>query len=142
MEPRVSLITLGVTDVARSRAFYEALGWRASGASVPGEVAFFQIGGLALALYGRDALAADMGLPTTSAAGSAIALAHNVPARGDVDTVMGAFVAAGGRVLRPAGEAEWGGYFGYVADLDGHAWEIAWNPHFGFAADGGLQLPV
>ena len=141
MEPRLSLITLGVADVERSRAFYERLGWRASSASVAGEVAFFQLGGFALALYGRNALAADAG-GTPMAPGAGIALAHNVRERQQVDAVIAEFAEAGGRVFRPASEAEWGGYFGYVCDPDGHLWEIAWNPHFGIASDGGLQLPV
>ncbi len=141
MEARLSLITLGVDDVERSRAFYEALGWRASSASVAGEVVFFQLGGLALALYGREALSADAGGTAAMAAGSAIALAHNVRERDEVDAVIAEFAAAGGTVLRPASEAEWGGRFGYVADPDGHVWEIAWNPHFGIASDGGLHLP-
>ena len=142
MEPRLSLITLGVADVERSRAFYERLGWRASSASVTGEVAFFQLGGLALALFGRDAMAAEVGQAPAARAGSGIALAHNVRERGDVESVMAEFADAGGRILRPAGEAEWGGRFGYVADPDGHIWEVAWNPHFGIASDGGLQLPT
>ncbi|MGE4221203.1 MAG: VOC family protein [Alphaproteobacteria bacterium] len=141
MEPRLSLITLGVADVERSRAFYEGLGWRASSASVAGEVVFFQLGGLALALYGRAALAADAGGNTVMAAGAAVALAHNVRERDEVDATIAEFVAGGGRILRPASEAEWGGRFGYVADPDGHVWEIAWNPHFGIASDGGLHLP-
>jgi catechol 2,3-dioxygenase-like lactoylglutathione lyase family enzyme len=140
MEPRLSLVTLGVADVARSRRFYEALGWRASGASA-GEVAFFQLGGLALALFGRAALAADAGLPDAGPGFGGVALAHNVRARAEVDTVLERARAAGARILTPARDTDWGGYAGYFADPDGHAWEIAWNPHFPLRADGALELP-
>jgi uncharacterized protein len=143
MEQRLSLVTLGVADLARSRRFYEeGLGWRASGAST-GEVAFFQLGGIALALWGREALAEDARLPGPGPGGGfgGIALAHNVRTREEVDAVLARARAAGGRVLRPGEDASWGGYTGYFADPDGHLWEVAWNPHFTLREDGGLQLP-
>jgi uncharacterized protein len=144
MEPRISLVTLGVADLARSRRFYEdGLGWRPSAASVATTV-FYQLGGLALALYGRAALAAGSGLGAEAASGSGfggIALAHNVRTRGEVDAVLAEAERAGGRVLAPAKTAEWGGYTGCFADPDGHVWEIAWNPHFALDAAGALRLP-
>jgi catechol 2,3-dioxygenase-like lactoylglutathione lyase family enzyme len=141
MEQRLSLITLGVADVARSRRFYEALGWRASGASQPDEVAFFQLGGIALALWRRAELARDAGVPDGSGFGG-VALAHNTRTRGEVDAVLDEARAAGARILKPAGETFWGGYAGYFADPDGHPWEVAWNPHFPLRPDGGLRLPA
>lgn len=139
-EPRVSLITLGVADLARARAFYETgLGWRVSPASQD-EVVFFRLGGLALALYARSALAEDAGV----AAGggfAGIALAHNVREPEDVDRLLRQAEAAGARITRRAEAKSWGGRAGYFADPDGHLWEIAWNPHFPLAPDGSLRLP-
>ncbi len=144
MEQRLSLVTLGVADLARSRRFYEeGLGWRASGAST-GEVAFFQLGGIALALWGRKALAEDARLPDPGPGGgfSGVALAHNVRSREEVDAVLARAHTAGGRVQGPGEEAPWGGYIGYFADPDGHLWEVTWNPHFALHEDGSLQLPM
>jgi len=138
MRPRLSLVTLAVADVARARAFYARLGWRAS--SVGGdEVAFFQLGPLALALYGREAAAADIGLPV--AAPGAVMLAQNLASPAEVDAALAEAVAAGARLLKPGANTAWGGYVGYFADPDGHPWELAWNPGFGLAADGALVLP-
>ena len=138
MQPRLSLVTLAVADVPRARAFYSALGWRAS--SVGGdEVAFFQLGPLALALYGREASAADMGL--APAPPGAVTLAQNQPSREAVDRALAEAEAAGARLLKPAAETAWGGYVGYFADPDGHPWEIAWNPGFALGEDGALTLP-
>ena len=142
MEQRLSLVTLGVADIARSRRFYEqGLGWKAS--SVGNEsVVFFQLGGMVLALFGRAALAADARLADPGPAGfSGIALAHNVRHREAVDAVLAEAERAGGRILKPAEDAFWGGYSGYFADPDGHAWEVAWNPQFRLRDDGGLELP-
>ena len=139
MEPRISLVTLGVRDVALSRRFYETLGWRASPAS-NADVAFFQLGGMALALFGRRALAADAHVDEGAGFGG-VALAQNQPSRDAVDRVMGEAEAAGARILKPARDVFWGGYSGYFADPDGHAWEIAWNPFFTLEADGRLTLP-
>jgi catechol 2,3-dioxygenase-like lactoylglutathione lyase family enzyme len=143
MEQRLSLVTLGVANVGRSRRFYESLGWRAS--SVGGEeAAFFQLGGIALGLYGRASLAVDAGLPADGAGAGGfggIALAHNVRSREAVDALLAEVAAAGGRILKPAEEVFWGGYSGYFDDPDGHPWEVAWNPGFQIAADGSIQLP-
>jgi len=130
MEPRVSLITLGVADVARSRAFYELLGWHAGGPSND-DVTFFQAGGMIVGLYGRAALAKDTGLPDSGATGfSGIALAYNGRDKAEVDAVLREAAAAGGRIVKPAEDVFWGGYSGYFADPDGHLWEIAHNPFF------------
>ena len=140
MEQRLSLITLGVADVARSRRFYEALGGRASGASQE-DVTFFQAGGMALALWGRDDLARDAEVPYDSGFGG-VALAYNARSRAEVDDVIEQARTAGARILRPARDTFYGGYAGYFADLDGHPWEVAWNPHFPLDADGSLRLPA
>ena len=143
MEQRLSLVTLGVVDLARSRRFYEeGLGWRASGAST-GEVAFFQLGAIALALWGREELAADAGLsgPGPGDGFAGVALAHNVRSHEDVDDLLSRATMAGGRLLKPGTDADWGGYTGYFADPDGHLWEVAWNPFFTLRDDGSLQLP-
>ena len=139
MEQRVSLISLGVGDLARSKAFYEQLGWR--GQEVERTV-FFQAGGMALVLWGRDELAADAGLPAhESAAFSGMALAQNVRSAAEVDAVIHAARAAGATVTREPAETFYGGYAGYFADPDGHLWEIAFNPGFTLADDGTLTLP-
>jgi catechol 2,3-dioxygenase-like lactoylglutathione lyase family enzyme len=139
VEPRLSLITLGVADVARSRRFYEALGWRASGAS-QADVTFFQLGGMALSLWGWADLARDAGVPDSPGFGG-IALAHNARTRELVDTLLAEAAAAGGRIVKPGIPTFWGGYAGYFTDPDGHLWEVAWNPHFPLLADGSLRLP-
>lgn len=149
MEQRISLVTLGVRDVERSRDFYEALGWRGQtvGASpgAPGDATvFFQCGGLAVALWSRVKLAEDAGvpgLPDGDAACSGVALAQNVRTRREVDALLAAAAAAGGTITRPAVETFYGGYAGYFVDPDGHPWEIAHNPGFTLRADGTLELP-
>ncbi|HKV44414.1 MAG TPA: VOC family protein [bacterium] len=141
MEQRISLVTLGVTDVAVSRAFYERLGWEAS--SIGGdEVAFFQAGGMILALYNREDLAKDVGFPTGSGDPGGVALAYNAGRREDVDTVLAEARKAGARILRKAEDKSWGGYSGYFVDPDGHPWEVAWNPGFVLPGDGSVQLPA
>jgi catechol 2,3-dioxygenase-like lactoylglutathione lyase family enzyme len=139
MEQRISLITLGVGDVARSRAFYERLGWR--GQEVEKTV-FFQAGGLALVLWGRDKLAADAGVDDPGAGGfGGMTLAQNVRSRAEVDELLAAAAAAGAEVTRPARETFYGGYAGCFTDPDGHVWEIAWNPGFPIASDGTITIP-
>jgi catechol 2,3-dioxygenase-like lactoylglutathione lyase family enzyme len=140
MEQRLSLVTLGVTDVERSRAFYEALGWR--GQTVE-ETVFFQLGGQALVLWGRDKLAADAGVPDdqgdTGFAG--ITLAQNVRSPDEVDDIVARAVTAGATVTRSAAPTFYGGYAAYFRDLDGHLWEVAPNPGFTLTDDGSLELP-
>jgi catechol 2,3-dioxygenase-like lactoylglutathione lyase family enzyme len=142
MEQRLSMVTLGVADLARSRRFYEeGLGWKASGLG-DGNVVFFQLGGIVLALWGRGALAEDARLPDAGSGFGGIALAHNVRRREEADAVLAQAEAAGGRILKPAQDTFWGGYAGYFADPDGHLWEVAWNPHFTLGEDGSLRLPA
>lgn len=139
MEQRLSLITLGVADVRQALAFYERLGWRGQ---LVEETASFQAGGIAIVLWARDSLAADAGVVDARSAGfGGIALAHNVRSRSEVDEVVAAAEAAGARVTRPPGETFYGGYAGYFTDLDGHPWEIAYNPGFALGEDGSLALP-
>lgn len=140
--PTVSLVTLGVADLERSTAFYTALGWERSSASVEGTVAFMQGGTVVLSLYGRDDLATDAGIaiPVTGQTAS-ISLAMNVRTEADVDRAVATAVSAGGRVVRPAYHTDWGGYIAYVADPDGHLWEFAHNPGFGLLDDGRVVLP-
>jgi catechol 2,3-dioxygenase-like lactoylglutathione lyase family enzyme len=139
MEQRISLITLGVADVARSREFYEALGWH--GQEVEATV-FFQVGGLAFVLWGREQLAADAGINDSGADGfGGVALAHNVRAPADVDAILSSAASAGGTITSPASSTSYGGYAGYFADPDGHLWEVAHNPGFTLADDGSLLLP-
>ncbi|HEX2103102.1 MAG TPA: VOC family protein [Solirubrobacteraceae bacterium] len=140
MEQRITLVTLGVANLARAKAFYEALGWR--GQEVQ-ETVFLQAGCMAVVLWGRDKLARDCGLepaPPGSGFGD-IALAHNVRSRPEVDDVMAAAEAAGATVTKPPAETFYGGYAGVFLDPDGHAWEIAHNPGFTLADDGSLTLP-
>ena len=141
MEPRLSLITLGVADMPRARRFYEALGWRASAASSEG-VTFFQLGGLILSLYGRSALAEDARLSAEAGGFGGVTIAHNVRERTDVDRVLDEARAAGATILKSGEDVFWGGYSGYFADPDGHPWEVAWNPHFPILDDGTVQLPA
>jgi uncharacterized glyoxalase superfamily protein PhnB len=140
MDQRLSLLTLGVADVAHSRAFYERLGWVASSESQAG-VAFFQAGGTVLALYGRDALDRDVGLKGGAPAGHGVTLGLNVADEPAVDRVIAEFVAAGGTLVKPGHKAFWGGYNGFVADPDGFVWEIAFNPFWTFDERGALVLP-
>ena len=138
MEQRVSLITLGVADTARARAFYEALGWR--GSSPDGDVVFFQAGGMILGLWGRGALAADSGVAGGGGWGG-VTLAYNVRAPAVVDAVLDRAEAAGARIARPGAATEWGGYSGVFVDPDGHPWEVAHNPGWTLADDGSVRLP-
>jgi predicted lactoylglutathione lyase len=139
MEQRVSLITLGVSDVGRARTFYERLGWQ--GQEVQ-ETVFFQAGCLAVVLWGRDKLALDSGVEDSSPGGfDGIALAHNVRSAAEVDELVAAAEAAGATVTRAPAETFYGGYAGVFLDFDGHAWEIAHNPGFTIDEDGSLTLP-
>lgn len=129
MEPRLSFLTLGVADLARSRAFYrDMLGWPLSPKSQDG-VAFFQLNGFVLALFPADELAKDADLPVgTMGRYSRISLAYNVRERDDVDALLATLAARGVEIPRPASDAFWGGRTGYFADPDGYLWEVAWNP--------------
>jgi catechol 2,3-dioxygenase-like lactoylglutathione lyase family enzyme len=139
MQQRLSLVTLGVRDLAQARAFYEdGLGWKPVRPENEG-VAFYSLGGWALSLYSREALAEDANLPLGSGFGG-ITLAYNVRERVDVETVLAEAVAAGATLVKPAKDAFWGGYSGYFTDLDGHPWEVAWNPHWALDDKGHLAL--
>lgn len=140
MEQRISLITLGVADLARSKAFYEALGWRGQESD---ETVFFQAGGQALSLWSREKLAADSGVRDRPADGSfdGITLAHNLRSAAEVDELLSVAEAAGAAITREASDTFYGGYAGCFADPDGHTWEIAHNPGFPLDDDGSLTLP-
>lgn len=140
MEPRVSLITLGVADMHRARTFYEKLGFKASSVG-GGEVVFFQAGPMALCVFPRESLACDAKVAAEGSGFTGIALAHNVRTKEGVDAAIAEAARAGARVMKPAEDAPWGGRSGYFADPDGHLWEVAWNPHFPLAEDGALTLP-
>jgi uncharacterized protein len=142
MEQRISVITLGVADLERSRRFYEqGLGWQASSRSNE-RITFFQAGGMVLALYPRAALAQDAHLANDGTGFGGITLAYNVRRREDVDTVLAEVQAIGAKLLKPAEEVHWGGYSGYFADPDGHPWEVAWNPFWELCEDGSVKLPI
>lgn len=145
MEPRLSIVTLGVADVAKARRFYEALGFTASAASQP-SITFFTAGGVVLALYGRAALAEDARVADAPVADcgpsfSGVTLAHNCRSETEVDAVLSHAVAQGATLKKSAEKVFWGGYSGYFADPDGQLWEVAYNPHFTFNDAGHLRLP-
>ncbi|MBX3437947.1 MAG: VOC family protein [Planctomycetaceae bacterium] len=142
MEQRLSVVTLGVTDLVRARAFYESgLGWRVSGRS-NAEVVFLQMGGLVLALYPEHLLADDATV-TSDRSGTfrGMTLAYNTSTRDEVDAVLQFAATAGARIVKPAQDTFWGGYAGYFADPDGHLWEVVWNPHWSLTDSGELILP-
>jgi catechol 2,3-dioxygenase-like lactoylglutathione lyase family enzyme len=149
VDQRISIITLGVADVGRARAFYERLGWRGQEME---ETVFFQAGGMALILWGRDKLAADSGVPDSGVPDGdvpdggpgrfdGVVLAHNLRSRAEVDALLTDAAAAGAEITQPARETFYGGYAGCFRDPDGHVWEIAWNPGFTLGPDGSLILP-
>lgn len=141
LPPRVNLVTLGVADVARSTAFYAALGWAPSSGSQP-EITFIQLGPLILGLFGHDDLADDAGLPRApQPAYRGASLAINLDSEAAVDAAMATAAAAGASVVKAPERVFWGGYSGYFADPDGHLWELAHNPHWTINADGSVTLP-
>lgn len=137
---RVTLITLGVDDMARARAFYEALGWSPHPSSQP-SVTFYQMHGSVLGLFGRADLAEDQGRPGAHLGTGAMTLAQNFETRTGVDVAWRRALDAGATALKAPEEVFWGGYSGYYADPDGHVWEIAHNPFWPLAEDGSLTLP-
>src|SRR5262245_31555435 len=134
MEPRISLLTLAVSDLRRSVAFYEALGWTRTGAAEG--VAFFQLGPIVLSLYPRESLARDMDVSPHGEGLAGITIAYNTRTKEEVETIVALFAAAGGSIVRAAFTAEWGGTIAYVTDIDGHVWEIAHNPTATIREDG------
>lgn len=141
VEQRLSLITLGVEDLAGSTRFYrDVLGWTPAEIG-GGEVTFFQLNGFVLGLFPREGLARDAGVDTLESGGfSRVALAYNVRERDDVDRVLTAVETAGARLIKPAEDAFWGGRSGYFADPDGFLWEVAWNPGFPIRDDGATEI--
>ena len=140
MEQRVSIITLGVGDLRRSREFYERLGWRMSTAKAEG-IVIFQAVGIALAIFPRHELAKDANIAADGQGFSGITLAYNARNREEVDAVLSEAQAAGARIVKLAQEAFWGGYSGYFSDPDGFLWEVAWNPFFPITEDGAIRIP-
>jgi uncharacterized glyoxalase superfamily protein PhnB len=139
MDQRISLITLGVRDLARARHFYEVLGWTST--SKPEEdVAFFQAGCMIVALWGRDQLAADSTVKDNGGWGG-VTLAYNVNSADEVDIIIEEARAAGARIGREGAKTFWGGYSGVFIDPDGHPWEVAHNPQWSVATDGSVRLP-
>ena len=138
MEQRLTCITLGVADLARARAFYEALGWTSTSAPEDG-VVFFQSGGMVVALWSREELARDSGVVDNGGWGG-VTLAHNVRSPAAVDAVIAAARAAGATISRGGATTFWGGYSGVFIDPDGHPWEVAHNPGWQLAADGSVSL--
>jgi uncharacterized protein len=132
-------VTLGVSDLARSRTFYEALGWK-TGAAPADDVVFFQAGGTIVALWSRDELATDSGVEDHGGWGG-ITLAHNVRSPAEVDAVLSEAAAAGAEIPRWGAGTFWGGYSGLFLDPDGHPWEVAHNPHWTLRDDGSVELP-
>jgi uncharacterized protein len=137
---RVTLITLGVADLDRARAFYGALGWQPA-ESAEG-VVFYQMHGMLLGLFGLADLAKDQGRPDAALGTGAMTLAQNFATRDEVDAAFAAALAAGATALKPPEAVFWGGYSGYYADPDGHVWELAMNPFWPLAEDGSLTLPT
>ena len=139
MKQSLSLVTLGVADHARAKAFYEALGW--SVAMDVEETVFFELNGVVLVLWSREQLAADLGIADDGARWGGVALAHNVGSDAEVDRVVAEARANGAEITREPGPTFYGGYAGAFRDLDGHVWEVAHNPGFGLAEDGSVILP-
>jgi uncharacterized protein len=140
MSPNITLITLGVADVAKATAFYERLRFKKSKRASEASVSFFKAGGVVLALWSREAQREDGKAGAIWNGNGGIAVAQNV-SEAEVDAVMARAEAAGAQILKQAAKTFWGGYNGYFADPDGHLWEVAFNPHWGISADGLIELP-
>jgi catechol 2,3-dioxygenase-like lactoylglutathione lyase family enzyme len=141
MKQTISFITLGVRDLVKSRAFYRAMGWRESSGS-QAEVAFFQAGSVAFALFGRESLAEDAQVVAAGDGFPGFTLAHNVVSEAAVISTLNEAVAAGGRLVRVGEKADWGGFRGYFSDPDGFLWEVCFNPFFPLDENGFVQLPA
>ena len=139
MEQRISMITLGVQEIARSRAFYEALNWKADSSSNE-HVTFFSANGLVLGLFGLSALAEEASGGEIGEGFGRVALAYNTRSENEVDKILKQAQAAGGTLVKKAAKVFWGGYSGYFADPDGHRWEVAYNPHWTVTKDGHIKL--
>ena len=142
MEQRLSMVSLGVNNIKTSTEFYQRLGWVKSNAMSKDEISFFQMGGIALAIYDREMLAAEANLKVNNGDGfGGIALAHNARSEAAVDNILALAEKSGGKILKTARKVFWGGYSGYFKDIDNHVWEVAFNPYMGIAKDGSLKLP-
>jgi catechol 2,3-dioxygenase-like lactoylglutathione lyase family enzyme len=139
LEPRISIVTIAVDDLSRMTAFYEAMGYPRYQGITDG-VAFFQLGGIIFGLYERKSAEAETGIPFGTAP-SRVYLAYNTRSDAEVDGVLALAAKAGGEVVRPAGQAFWGGWYGYFADPEGNLWEVAHNPAFPIDAAGNIALP-
>lgn len=140
MRPNLTVVTLGVADLARAHTFYvQRLGWPTKSKLSDG-VLFVELPGIILALWDRELLAKDIGLPGGSGSFGGITLAHNAKDPAEVDACLAQARAAGARILKPAHATFWGGYSGYFADPDGHVWEVAHNPHWSMAPDGTMRI--
>jgi len=139
MEQRITVITLGVADVARARRFYEALGWKASDVSTDG-IVFFAAGGPALCLFGRPALARNAGVEDPGAGFAGITLTYHVRRQEEIYRIIGKVKAAGGTVLKAPEKVPWGGYAAWFADPDGHPWEVTWSPNVQLDAHGHMRM--
>lgn len=140
MRQTISFITLGVADLARSRAFYAALGWRESSGS-QAEIAFFDAGSVVFGLFQRAALAADANVAPAGSGFPGFTLAHNVESESAVDRLLAEAEGVGASIVQPAGKVFWGGYRGYFADPDGFLWEVCWNPFFPLDEQGKVCVP-
>ena len=140
MEPRISIVTIAVDDLDRAVGFYEKMGLKRHAGITEG-VAFFQMGGSILGLFPRPDAEKDSGV-TFGAAPSAVYLAYNTRSEAEVDAVLAEAERAGGRIVKPAQKAFWGGWYGYFADTEGHVWEVAHNPAFPIDAEGRISLPA
>lgn len=138
MEQRLSVVTLGVANLARSVRFYEALGWRRGNKHA--EIVFFQLNGIVLALFSRESLAEDAQVPAEGGGFGGVTLAYCARSREEVEATLKEAERAGARVLKPAQDVFWGGYSGYFADPDGHPWEVAWNPEWELTPSGDVKL--
>ncbi len=139
MEQRLSVVTLGVADLDRSKRFYaEGLGWKAGNADA--QIVFFQLNGIIFALYPRDELAKDALVPSDGGGFSGVTLAYCARSKEEVDKIIALAEAAGARIVKQPQDVFWGGYSGYFADLDGHLWEVAWNPYWKLDEQGNVFL--
>ncbi len=139
MDQRVSIITLGVADLKKSRAFYEGLGWKVASVKQAEEIVAFDLNAMTLALYPLDKLEEDARVEVTKSRYSAMTIAYNVNTPEEVDSVLQEAIQAGGELVKPAEKVFWGGYSGYFADPDGTLWEVAHNPFSKLGPDGAFQ---
>ncbi len=138
MDQRLSVVTLGVADLERSRRFYETLGWERGNSE--DEIVFFQMNGSILALFPREHLAADAQVPSEGDGFRGVTLAYCARSKEEVDAVMKEAEEAGADIVKTAQMVFWGGYSGYFADPDDHLWEVAWNPHWTIDSEGNVSL--